>query len=201
MLATQSLLYHASPQMVKKSCPARGQPSNRWQLLCKCCTLQDAGPGQESVKCERLCEPHRTGRQQEQRLFTWIIASDRTSVWEGTENFPKCPKCGTHLPIGSRLKTFGNLGSLGGWTLGDTNVEGGLHYPFPVKTRLDNVTKNYQLLCTSSPGPRLVRDINTSAYGQGAVEPVQNLWASSTFLGTKSTHCWRPILGLSNPNL
>ena len=119
----------------------------------------------------------------------------------GTENFPKCPKCGTHLPIGSRLNPFGNLGSLGGWTLGSTNVEGGVHYPFPVKTRLDNVTKNYQLLCASTQGPSLVRDINTSAYGQGAVEPVQNLWASSTFLGTKTTHRWRPILGLSKPNL
>ena len=60
------------------------------------------------------------------------------------------------------------------------------------------IKKKYQLLCTSSQGPRLVRDINTSAYEQGAVEPVQNLWA---FLGTKSTHRWRPILGLSNPNL
>ena len=45
----------------------------------------------------------------------------------------------------------------GGWTLGSTNVEGGLHYPLPVKTRLDNVTENCQLLCTSSQGPRLVR--------------------------------------------
>ena len=45
----------------------------------------------------------------------------------------------------------------------------------------------------------LVRDFNTSAYGQGAVEPVQNLWASSTFLGIKTTHRWRPILGLSKP--
>ena len=26
----------------------------------------------------------------------------------------KCPKCGTHLPVGSRLSPFRNLGSLGG---------------------------------------------------------------------------------------
>ena len=26
----------------------------------------------------------------------------------------KCPKCGTHLPVGSRLTPFQNLGSLGG---------------------------------------------------------------------------------------
>ena len=39
-------------------------------------------------------------------------------------------KCGTQLHVGSRLNLFGNLGSLGGWTLGSTNVEGGLHSPF-----------------------------------------------------------------------
>ena len=59
----------------------------------------------------------------------------------------KCPKCGTHLPVGSRLNPFRNLG---GWTLGSTNIEGGLHSPFPVKTKLDKVAQNYQLLCTSS---------------------------------------------------
>ena len=76
----------------------------------------------------------------------------------------KCPKCGTHLPVGSRLNPFRNLGSLGGWTLGSTNIEGGLHSPFPVKLGLDKVTQNYQLLCTSSQEPILVRGI-TSAYG------------------------------------
>ena len=83
----------------------------------------------------------------------------------GTEMTIRCPKCGTQLPVGSRLNPFGNLGSLGGWTLGSTNVEGGLHSPFPVKTKLDKVTQNYQLLCTSSQEPILVRGI-TSAYGQ-----------------------------------
>ena len=34
-----------------------------------------------------------------------------------------------------------------------------------------------------------------------AVVPVQNLWAASTFLGSKTTHHWRPILGLSKPIL
>ena len=33
----------------------------------------------------------------------------------------------------------------------------------------------------------------------GAVEPVQNLWASSALLGSKTN--WGPILGLSKPNL
>ena len=36
----------------------------------------------------------------------------------------KCPKWGTHLPVGSRLTPFRV------WTLGSTNVEGGLHSPF-----------------------------------------------------------------------
>ena len=40
----------------------------------------------------------------------------------GTEMTIKCPKCGTQLPVRSRLNPFGNLGSLGGWTPGSTNV-------------------------------------------------------------------------------
>ena len=92
------------------------------------------------------------------------LSPDRTRG-RGDRNAIKCPKCGTQLPVGSRLKPFGNLGSLGGWTLGSANVERGLHSPFPVKTKLDKVTQNYQLLCTSSQEPILVRGI-TSAYGQ-----------------------------------
>ena len=98
----------------------------------------------------------------------------------------KCPKYGTHLPVGSRLNPFENLGSLGSWTRGSTNVEGGFHFPFPVKTKLGKVTQNYKLLCTSSQELILVRGI-TSAYGRDAVEPVQNLCASSAFLGSKIT--------------
>ena len=75
------------------------------------------------------------------------------------------PNVAHSLPVGSRLNLFGNLGSLGGWTLGSTNVEGGLHSPFLVKPKLDKVTKNHQLLCTFSPESILVRGI-TSAYGQ-----------------------------------
>ena len=67
----------------------------------------------------------------------------------------------------SRLNPFRNLGSLGGWTLGSTNIEGGLHSPFPVK-----ITQNYQRLCTSSQEPILVRGI-TSAYGQRMVQSSQ----------------------------
>ena len=69
---------------------------------------------------------------------------------------PNVPNVAHNLPLGSRLIRFRNLGSLGGWTLGSTNVEGGLHSPFLVKPKLDKVTKNHQLLCTFSQEPILV---------------------------------------------
>ena len=74
----------------------------------------------------------------------------------------------------------------GGWTLGSTNVEGGPHSPFPVKTKLDKVT---QIINCYAHLHRnlLVRSI-TSAYGQGMVQSsqFQNLWASSTLHGSKT---------------
>ena len=115
----------------------------------------------------------------------------------GTENVcqtTKCPKCDTQsVPFGELWKP---------WGLYPTNVEGGLHSPFQVKTKLDKVTKNNQLLCTFSWEPILVRDI-TSAYGQRCSR------ASSKSLGflnqpflVPKPHCrWRPILDLSKPNL
>ena len=36
-----------------------------------------------------------------------------------------------NLPVGSRLNPFWELRKPGGWTLGSTNVEGGIHSPFP----------------------------------------------------------------------
>ena len=91
----------------------------------------------------------------------------------------KCPKCGTHLPVGSRLNPFRNLGSLGGWTLGSTNVEGGLHSPSSPKII------NYY----AHPHRNLywLEALHQLMDKYGAVEPVQNLWASSTFLGSKTT--------------
>ena len=91
---------------------------------------------------------------------------------------------------------------MGGWTLGSTNVEGGLQSPFPVKTKLDKVTQNYQLLCTSSQEPILVRSI-TSAYGQRMVQSSQFKISGllQPFLVPKPHNRWRPILGLSKPNL
>ena len=92
-------------------------------------------------------------------------------------------------------------GGGGGWTLGSTKVEGGLHSPFPVKTKLDKVTQIincYAHLHRSL----LVRSI-TSAYGQGMVQSsqFQNLWAPQPCLVPKPHNLWRPILGLSKPNL
>ena len=48
----------------------------------------------------------------------------------GTENVcqnTKCPKCGSQSACRVQTKPFlGNLGSLGGWTLGNTIVAGGI---------------------------------------------------------------------------
>ena len=111
-------------------------------ISCKYCTLQDAGLGQEPVKCEKLCQPHQTGPQQEQRdCFLGSLSPYRTIVRR-----PEGQKCLSDLQM-SRMwhtsacrvqtNTVSGLGSLGGWTLGSTNLEGGLHSPFPVKTKLD----------------------------------------------------------------
>ena len=66
--------------------------------------------GKESVKREKLSQPHRTGPQQEQpdcllgSLSPYRTRNDGQAV--------KCPKCGTHLPIGSRLNTYWELAKL-----------------------------------------------------------------------------------------
>ena len=59
----------------------------------------------------------------------------------GTENVyqnTKCPKCGTQSACRVQTKPFffGNLGSLGGWTLGIINVQGGI--PTPIYLYKDN---------------------------------------------------------------
>ena len=71
----------------------------------------------------------------------------------------------------------------GGWTLGSTNLEGGLHSPFPVQTKLD---KEHYI---------------SSWTRNGAVEPVQNLWASSTLLGSKTTQPLETYSRSEQPNL
>ena len=66
----------------------------------------------------------------------------------------KCPKCCTKSACRGQAKpVLGNLGSLGDRTQSSINVERGLHPTFPSQTKLDQVTHNHQLLCTSSQEP------------------------------------------------
>ena len=109
-------------------------------------------------------------------------------------------QCGTQSACRGQTKSFlGNLGSLGGWTLGSMNVEGGLHPPFPVLTKLDKVTENHQLLCTSSQEPLPVRGI-ISAYGQRCSRSSSNPKISGllqlTFLSSKARQLLETILNL-----
>ena len=124
-------------------------------FLRKYCTLQDAGQGQESFKCEKLCQPplDRTTARRE-RLFSRIIVTrpDQCLEARGTEMFvrlAKCPECGTHLPVGSRLTPFRDLGSLGGGgggggggcTLGSTMLKEGYTLPFQSRPSLTRSPK------------------------------------------------------------
>ena len=98
------------------------------------------------------------------------------------------------------INPFWELRKPWGWTLGSTNVEGGLHSPFPVKTKLDKVTKIIN--CYVHPHRNLYwLEALHQLMNKDAVKPVQNLWASSTFRGSKPHNRWRPILDLSKPNL
>ena len=161
--------------------------------------MQSAALGQESFKCEKLCQPHRTGPQQEQRdCLLGSLSPDRTSVrrLEGQKRLSDYQMSQMWHTSACRVQTnlFGTLGSLGVWTLGSTNVKGGLHL---VLTRSP---KNYKLLCTSLQEPILIRGI-TSVYGQDAVGPIQNLWVSSTLLGSKTTQPLETYCRSEQPNL
>ena len=96
-------------------------------------------------------------------VYFGSLSPDRTSVrrLEGQKRLSDCQMSQMWHTSACRVQTnpFGNLGSLGGWTLGSTNVKGGLHLV------LRRSPKNYKLLCTSSQEPILVRGI-TSVYGQ-----------------------------------
>ena len=99
---------------------------------------------------------------------------------------PNVPNVAHNLPVGSRLNPFWELRKPWTWTLGSTNVEGGLHPPFPVKTKLDKVTRIIN--CYAHPHRNLDwLEALHQLMDKDAVEPVQNHWASSTFLGSKST--------------
>ena len=159
----------------------------------------------KSFKCEKLCQLHQTGPQQEQRdCLLGSLPLDQTSVWR-----PEGQKCLSDYQMSQmwhtsacRVQTnlFGNLGSLGDWTLGSTNVERGLNSPFPVQTKLDKVTPNYQLLCTSSQEPIFIRGI-TSVYGQRCSRASSKSGFLHPFLVPKPHNHWRPIVDLSKPNL
>ena len=57
---------------------------------------------------------------------------DPTSVrrLEGQKRLSDCQMSQMWHTSACRVQTFWNLGSLGGWTLGSTNVKGGLHLVF-----------------------------------------------------------------------
>ena len=83
--------------------------------------------------------PDRTTARTE-RLFSRIIVTrpDQCSEAGGTEmsRMWHTSACRVQTnPISGLRKSWG------GWTLGSTNVEGELHSPFPVKTKLDKVTQ------------------------------------------------------------
>ena len=99
----------------------------------------------------------RTGLKQEQKIVNLFHCHQAGPVSGETVNVcqtTKCLKCCTKSACRGQTKSvLGNLGSLGGRTLGSTNVEGGLPPPFPDQTKLAKVTDNHQLLCTSSQEP------------------------------------------------
>ena len=121
--------------------------------------------GQEPVKCKKLCQPQWTvpDHSKNRETVNLYYCHQAGSVSGETVNVcqtTKCPKCCTKSACRGLTKSvLGNLGSLGGWTLGDTNIERGLPSPFPDQTKLDKVTNNHQLLCTSSQEPLPVRGI------------------------------------------
>ena len=143
----------------------------------------------ESVKCEKLYQPHRTTTRTE-RLLTWIIVTRQDQCPEGQRMFvrlPNAPNVTPNLPVGARLNPFfGNFESLGVCILGSTNVEGGLHSPFLVKTKLEKVTKNHQLPCTFSQEPVSRHYISLWTKMQSSQCKISGL-LQPTFHGSKTT--------------
>ena len=82
---------------------------------------------------------------------------------------PNVPNVAHNLPVGSRLSPFRNLGSLGGWTLGSTIVEGGI--PMSISLYKNNPGNAWDF--TSKVG-------HTSSRPCLSVCP-QHLWSSSWY--------------------
>ena len=152
--------------------------------------------GKSPLNVKNCVSPTGLDHREQRDCLLGSLSQDRTSVRR-----PEGQKCLSDYQMSQmwhtsacRVQTnpFGNLGSLGGWTLGSTNVKGGLHL---VLTRSP---KNYKLLCTSSQEPILVRGI-TSVYGQRCSRSSsKSLGFFNLCLVPKPHNHWRPILGLSN---
>ena len=111
---------------------------------------------------------------------------------------PNVPNVAHNVLVGSRLNPFWELRKPWGWTLGSTNVEGGLHSPLPVKTKLDKVTKiincyvhHHRNLYWLEALHQLEMQLSQFKIS-GLLQP---------FLVPKPHNYWRPILDLSKPNL
>ena len=161
--------------------------------------LTGCWPGEESFKCEKLCQPNRTGPHQEQRdCFTWIIVprSDQCPETGGTEMLVRLSNVPNVAHTAYRVQTnpFGNLGSLGDWTLDSTNVEGGLHL---VLTRSP---KKKIINCCVHPHRNLFwLEALHQFMDKDAVGPIQNLFFFlQPYLVPKPHNHWKPIVGLSN---
>ena len=192
------------------ACPARGQPSYKWQLLCKCSNVQVAGPGQETtvlIFISLAGQARPLNHPRDCKLVS--VSADRTSVWRDSKclsvsnkcrlsccksctyclraatkerrksgcckttsdikiceqcflcrsivicnSCTKCPKCCTKYACRGHTKpVLGNYCSLGARTKSCTNVERGLHPPFPDQIKLVKFTDTLQLLCTSPQEP------------------------------------------------
>ena len=116
-----------------------GQGSAIIQMtICTFSTLQATGPGPRVYKMLRIVSaPPNWTTAITDGLLTGFHCHQAGPVSGGTENVcqtTKYPKCGTQSACRVQTKSvLGNFGSLGGCTLGSTNVKGGLHSPFLVK--------------------------------------------------------------------
>ena len=98
------------------SCPAKGQPS---QFLVSAAPCRMLAWGKSLLNVKSCVSP--TGPDHSKNRET--VSSDhchQTGPVSGGRRdrnvcqTSKCPECGTHLPVGSRLTSFRDLGSFGG---------------------------------------------------------------------------------------
>ena len=137
-------------------------------------------------------------------LFSFFIVTRPDQCPEGQKMFvklPNVPNVAHNLPLGSRLIRFRKLGSLGDWTLGSTNVEGGLHPASLVKPNLTRSPKSSAAMYILT-GTYIGSEALHQLMGKDAVEPLQiSGLLQPTFLVSKPDSRWRPILDLSNQTI